>query len=284
MSQSIETAVREPSLLEFKDHEPVAAHGARRWTARGQNFDVTWIKAVQDGASLATESADEIMLLLPNGPITIAGAITSVDAPGRTVCILPPGHWQLRAGAGASCALLRSLREDARTDALNQAAYAERDARIAPVGRPYQCLRAADEIRVIAIDTVAAPKDKPRLKMLQSATLSINWVEYEGPRDRTALSPHMHAAFEQGSLALAGNFVHHLRVPWEANANLWQEDRHERLGSPSLLVVPVGMIHTSEGVGAARHLLIDIFSPPRADFIAKGWIANAGDYSAPERT
>ena len=283
MPSSVETAVRAPSLLEFKHYQPVAVQGVRRWSARGQNFDVTWLEAVEDGARFDTESGDETMLLLSNGPITISGAKAPMVAPARSVCILPPGRWQLHPGAGATCAVLRSLREDATTDAINQAAYTVRDARIAPVGPPYVCLRDGDEIRVIAIDAIAAPKDKPRLKMLQSSTVSINWVEYQGPRDRAALSPHVHAAFEQGSLALAGEFVHHLRVQWEANANLWQEDRHARLGSASLLVVPVGMIHTSEGVGPGRHLLIDVFSPPRADFIAKGWIANGGDYAAPER-
>ena len=130
------------------------------------------------------------------------------------------------------------------------------------------------------MDEVSAPADNPRLKFLQTQTLSINWVEYQGPRNRAALSPHAHSDFEQGSLALAGNFVHHLRAPWGPDANAWQDDRHEAMGSPSLLVVPVELIHTSEGVGPGHHLLIDIFCPPRADFIAKGWMANASDYIA----
>ena len=71
-------------------------------------------------------------------------------------------------------------------------------------------------------------------------------------------------------------------MQWGENAQFWQEDRHARLASPSLMVVPVGLVHTSEGVGTGHHLLIEVFSPPRADFIAKGWIANAGDYAAPE--
>jgi hypothetical protein len=47
------------------------------------------------------------------------------------------------------------------------------------------------------------------------------------------------------------------------------------------MVVPVHTIHTSAGVGPGHHLLIDVFSPPRADFIAKGWVANSADYAAP---
>jgi len=45
-----------------------------------------------------------------------------------------------------------------------------------------------------------------------------------------------------------------------------------------MITVPVLLVHTTEGVGPGRHLLIDVFSPPRHDFIDKGWVANAGDY------
>jgi hypothetical protein len=164
---------------------------------------------------------------------------------------------------------------------LNQATYSRPDPRVAPVGAPYRRLKAPDRIEVIALDAVAAPADNPRLKMFQSATLSINWVEYAGPRDRTALSPHSHADFEQISLAAAGDFVHHFRVNWSRNANLWRDDRHERVPSPSVAVIPVNLVHTTEGIGAERHLLIDVFAPPRRDFIAKGWVANAHDYEPP---
>ena len=91
----------------------------------------------------------------------------------------------------------------------------------------------------LALADIKAPADKPRLKMLQTDTLSVNLVEYEGVRDRTALSPHSHADFEQGSLAIAGGFVHHLRVPWAADANLWRDDEHLVAPSPSLVVIPV---------------------------------------------
>jgi mannose-6-phosphate isomerase-like protein (cupin superfamily) len=115
--------------------------------------------------------------------------------------------------------------------------------------------------------------------MVQSTNLSINWVEYDGPRDRSTLSPHTHRDFEQGSLVLQGRFVHHLRVPWGADADQWRQDEHLEAGSPSLLVIPAGTEHTTEGVGEGPHLLIDLFSPPRADFIARGMVANAGDYA-----
>ncbi|MBV8745706.1 MAG: hypothetical protein JO134_11770, partial [Xanthobacteraceae bacterium] len=156
------------------------------------------------------------------------------------------------------------------------------DPRVAPIGPTWPRIKAADDIRVFEIDRFTAPADNPRLKMLQSATMSINWVDYEGPRDRKALSPHAHADFEQASLAVAGDFVHHLRVAWGKNAEDWRDDDHKLAPSPSVLVIPPELIHTTEGVGAGHHLLIDIFAPPRRDFIAKGWVFNAAEYRDPQ--
>jgi hypothetical protein len=278
------TTVRKPTLLDVAQPQGAPSACARHWTGRGQNFAVSWNQAGPgDATPVSVESPDETMLLVLDAPVHIAGRDVDAHAAPRSICILPPGAWRLDLQAGTTCVVLSSLREGVDADALNEAAYMQRDPRIVPVGLAWRPLSAASQVRIFPIDAVAAPTDKPRLKMLQTATLSINWVEYEGPRNRRALSPHAHSDFEQGSLALAGNFVHHLRVPWGENADAWREDTHAQLGSPSLLVVPVHTIHTSEGVGPGRHLLIDIFSPPRTDFIAKGWVANAGDYAAPEQ-
>ncbi|HYF17568.1 MAG TPA: hypothetical protein VEA40_06835 [Ramlibacter sp.] len=260
------TQVRQPSLVHLRAP-------AGRSAARAQNFLVEWLEAVEGSAS----SVFEQILLLPDAGATLVHDGSTTEAPPRSVCILPPGRTTITPQGIA--AVLRSLEPGERTEALNEAAYRDPDPRIDGIGTPGVARRDAGRVRVLAIDDLKAPPDNPRLKMLRSATLSINWVEYEGPRDRTKLSPHAHRNFEQGSLALAGEFVHHLRVPWTADANAWVADRHERLGSPSLLVVPVELVHTSEGVGPGRHLLVDVFSPPREDFIAKGWMLNAGDYA-----
>lgn len=259
-------AVRAPSLVDLR-------HGSG--AGRGQNFAVLWL---QGPAERTVRSTFEQMLLLPDGSARISHAGRETRAPGRCVCILPAGDSTVSVPAGTQAAVLRSLEADERTDAGNEEAYRAPDPRIDGVGSPAVARRDADRVRVIEIDRLQAPADNPRLKMLRSATMSINWVEYDGPRDRTRLSPHAHRNFEQGSLALAGEFVHHLRVPWTADATAWVDDRHERLGSPSLLVVPVELVHTSEGVGPGRHLLVDVFSPPREDFIARGWMLNAADY------
>jgi hypothetical protein len=78
-----------------------------------------------------------------------------------------------------------------------------------------------------------------------------------------------------------GRFLHHIRAPWISDANQWRPDEHIEAGADSLLVIPPQLIHTTEGVGSGRHVLIDVFAPPRQDFIAKGWVHNAADYACP---
>jgi hypothetical protein len=275
-------ADRGADLVRFLDHPAEAKGGSRHWLSRSQNVVVEWIEADAGARPFEVASEAEIMVLLLTTGATIDGAGRHVHAAGRSLCILPPGRFSIAPEGAGACAVFASTRSDlAGRRILNQATYAQADPRVAPVGAPYHRRQAPDRIEVIALDAVAAPADNPRLKMFQSATLSINWVEYTGPRDRTSLSPHSHADFEQISLAAAGDFVHHFRVDWSRNANLWRDDVHARVPSPSVAVIPVRLVHTTEGVGPERHLLIDVFSPPRRDFIAKGWVANAQDYEPP---
>ncbi len=274
--------MRNGEMIDFQTSYAAEGKGTQHRVARGQNFYVEWIKGDAGSAAFPIESAYEMMVLLPDVGATIEGGARSVGLKARSVAIVPAGEfWIQLAGAGTCCVLKSNSGETDGAAVANRATYAKADPRVAPFGPPY--LRRADHgaIRVFDIDAVQAPKDNPRLKMLQSATMSINWVEYDGPRDRKALSPHSHKDFEQGSLALAGEFRHHLRVEWGSNANLWQDDLHVAASSPSVLIIPPEIIHTSEGVNGGRHLLIDIFSPPRKDFIAKNWIANASEYQAP---
>ena len=254
--------------------------GAGRHLARGQNFTVERIEA-DPGEALTLIGEDEMMILCLDAVVRLSGDDTADIAP-RTVAIVPPGKFRLAFVQRGRVFAFATRRLDLPVDAaINAATYAVADDRVAPIGEPFRRARDAGNIQLLPIDEIKAPASNPRIKCIQSATMSINWVEYNGPRDRSALSPHAHRDFEQGSLAIDGGFVHHLRAPWKSNAELWQDDVHMTAGADSLLIVPPEIIHTSEGVGAERHLLIDVFAPPRRDFIANGWMCNEADYLDP---
>lgn len=258
---------------------PPEVDGLRHRRGRGQNFLVDWIEARDAPGECALHSTDEILLLLPSAGAALAAGAQRLEAPGRAICILPPGHVRVALGAGGLAIALRTGCANSDVAAsLNAGAYAPSNPRVAPVGPAWTRI-AKPGIAVFEVDRMPRAAGRPRLKMLQSATMSINWVEYEGMRDRTQLSPHSHDDFEQGSLAIFGDYVHHLRTPWGPDATAWRDDVHMPAPEGSLTVIPPGLIHTTEGVGAGRHLLIDIFAPVRADFVAKGWIANSDDYT-----
>jgi hypothetical protein len=274
--------VRERAFGDFQACDPEIRGGSRHWLMRAHNFSVEWIEWAAGAPALEFGSAFESMLIVEAGALDVdsgQGLAKPVRVPQRSVAIVPAGRHLMAAPDGARMALIASQRGDiGGRRVLNAEGCEPPDPRVLPAGTPYRRQKLADGVQVLPLEAIMASPDKPRLRMLQSQTLSLNLVEYDGPRDRADLSPHSHSSFEQGSLAIAGDFVHHLRVPWGSDAGLWREDEHLHAPSPSLLVVPVDMVHTTEGIGSGRHFLIDVFCPPRADFIEKGWVFNAGDY------
>jgi hypothetical protein len=117
-------------------------------------------------------------------------------------------------------------------------------------------------------------------RIYRCSTLMVNVLERDpGARNPRKLSPHHHDDFEQISLQLEGDYVHHLRVPWTPDSTEWRDDQHLHCASPAVVVIPPLLIHTSQGVSETEHWLIDIFAPPRVDFSSRqGWVLNAADY------
>ena len=255
------------SETRFDNGARLIAFDQSQGAARSNNFLGQWI-APGERASVKSEQ-EMIALFLAGG-----GKIGNLKAPPYSVAILPAGTYEVVAAKEGAAVVLATDRPDLAV------APPEKDARVAPVGEPYKRTRPLNGPEVRTIESIPFPEGNARLKFLQTATMSINLVIYDGPRSKTALSPHAHGDIEQGSLALEGDFVHHLRTPWGGNAALWKEDVHAKAGAGSLILIPPELVHTSEGVEAGRHFLLDIFAPPRRDFLAKGWVVNAGDYEA----
>jgi mannose-6-phosphate isomerase-like protein (cupin superfamily) len=254
-----------------------------RSAARAQNFIVERLSG-EGGRTYGFSASSEVLLLLPNVGAMLGGDHEAA-LPGHAIAILPGGSHELTTTEPGEVYVLSTDRLDAvaLTDPTNGQAYRERDGRVRPVGQAYARVTAQDTIRVYRIEDIAIPPDNGRLRFLQSATMSINWVEYEGVRDRSGLTPHSHADAEQASLAIEGQFVHHLRTPWGRDAEQWRDDQHLSAGPATAIIIPPEIIHTTEGVGEGRHVLVDIFAPPRQDFIARNWVFNAAEYTPPEQ-
>lgn len=255
--------------------------------ACGQNFTVECIRS--DGHSThKVFSSHETILVVPETAIILEFSEDSIAIPKRTLVIIPKGQYDISfVNEGRIFALTTGRIEVEQSSAfeLDGSEPPSLDPRVTPIGKPFEKAAGRDEgVRVYSVDDIPHPPGNPRLKFLQSATMSINWVEYQGARDRTKLSPHSHENFEQGSLAIAGDFIHHIRTPWGPNADSWRDDQHIEASADSLLVIRPELIHTTEGVGGGHSILVDVFAPPRKDFIAKGWMHNAGDYIDPSGT
>lgn len=254
---------------------------ATTWLARGQNFIVAYTLA-RDGAVLERrEQADEYMLILmdPDIAVTVRAGAESRTIGGHSLTIVPPGAGSVTVERGGVIVRLFSAQAaDLAANCLNSASYAEPDPHVAPYA-PWPEPADGYRIRSYSLDV---PEKSGRFgRIWRSTNLMANVFYPQGPRDITKMTPHHHDDFQQGLLFLEGEAVHHLRWPWSADLADWREDEHIRVGSPSFVVIPPPSIHTSQMVGA-RNLFIDIFSPPRADFCANGWVLNDADYPLPE--
>jgi hypothetical protein len=260
---------------------------ARTWLARGQNFVLAYTEA-DPGASLGRDDQpDEYMVLLPDAAsrVEVRTPAERVTVDGQSVMFIPPGESTIHVQRGGRVIRVFSHRAaDLAARCSNAASYAEPHANVAPL-EPWPDPVGGYRVRAYSLDV---PMDASRFgRIFRGTTMMVNWSPPRvGPRDTTKMSPHAHPDFEQCSLVIEGEFVHHLRWPWTTDLAEWREDDHVHVGSPSIAIIPPPTIHTSQAMGPADNLLIDIFCPPRMDFSEKpGWVLNAADYPMPkERT
>jgi mannose-6-phosphate isomerase-like protein (cupin superfamily) len=271
----------------FQDTEPAHVDDVEStWWARGNNFYISYTDARPGAVLVRTGQPDESIIVLPEARTRVritTGDGGSAEVPGYTVSIVASGDSTVEVLVGGPVIRLFTVQgqpPDGRV--INGARYAEPKPNVAPLGAW------AEPAERVAVRTYSldVPKAEGRFgRIFRSSTFMINWLEpYDGPRDPHKMSPHHHDDFEQCSMALEGEFEHHIRWPWISDSTQWRPDEHTRLGSPSIAVIPPPTVHTTRGVGEGHNQMMDIFCPPRHDFAAKpGWVLNAADYPEPEQ-
>jgi hypothetical protein len=204
---------------------------------------------------------------------------TRIAEPGLVVA--PPGASRISVeGDGPLVRLVEATERVWRDRPANAGAYAENHPRVALLERWPEPV--GQGVRFYPLSEI--PQDPKRFgRIFRTRAFMVNFLpEQDGPRDPRKLSPHHHDDFEQLSLAVQGEYVHHIRTPWLNDSTGWREDEHVRLGSPSVAIIPPPTVHTSAASDPGVNQLIDIFSPPRVDFSEKpGWVLNADDYPMP---
>jgi hypothetical protein len=256
--------------------------GSSTWLLRGDAFVVA-ITLGKPGTQLRrAASAREHMLVLPPGVTATAtcGAQCEFALPENSLTILPPGDTTVTLAAqGHIVRIFSTLETDLVAQAANTSLYADLQARD-PL--PWHAPLDGFRIRSYPLERYAqktGPLIRPRL--FRTADLMLNVFEpFAEPRPVAEVRPHSHADYDQASIALTGDWFHHLRTPWSANMAHWRDDQHVKLPSPSVAVIPAKLIHTSRNTTPGA-LLLDVFGTPRVDFLKAGIVLNAGEYAMP---
>jgi hypothetical protein len=266
--------------VEFGDLEP-AEKGSdiSTWYARGQNFVVGYSTLDGTVTFSRTSQPDEWVVLLADDGLSATASDISVT--GKTMIVMPPGDSAVTiTGKGRIVRLLTTQSADIAALAANAGSYDEPHENIPPF-QPWPS--PVGGYRVRTYDLTVPPLSNPPFRLYRCTTFMVNFIDpKEGPRDPAKMSPHKHDDFEQCSIVLDGQYIHHIRWPWTTNKANWRADEHENVFAPAVTVIPPPSLHTSEAIGAGTNHLVDVFSPPRFDFSAmEGWVFNADDYPAP---
>ena len=263
-------------------------NGTRHWITRAANFVAVTSEAAAT-AVLARNNPDEYMVLLPPGVAAIAEAGGKrVETKGNALLIVPPGESAIRLEKGGQVIRIFSrYAEDLAAAAVNASIYADGAPEVAPLITWPEPV-GGFKLRHYDLDAIESPDAHPlKMRVFRSTNLMVNvFMPWSVRRDEKRLSPHSHQDFEQMSLGLKGAFAHHLRYPWSPDRTSWREDEHARYdASPSTLVIPARVIHTTQDLGDGTTWLADVFSPPRMDFSQKpGFVINESEYPLPTAT
>jgi hypothetical protein len=260
------------------------SRGGSTWWTRSQALLIGYSSALPgDEMTLDGIAGEYAVLVLDGATVTIEHETGSVAVAEPAVVIVPPGQSTVRVTAPGTVirVLAAATAPSVAAMASNAADYETADGNVADFAAWPD---PPDGHRVRVYPLSEHPLETGKLgRIFRCSTVMVNVLpEDDRPRDATQLSPHHHDDFEQVSLQVHGDYVHHMRVPWTPDSSTWRDDQHQRCIAPAVVVIPPPLVHTSQAVEHMHHWLIDVFAPPRRDFSERpGWVRNADDYPMP---
>jgi hypothetical protein len=206
---------REPPLT---DIDP----GADAWIARGANFVTVVSKAPAGTALVRADNADEYMIVTDKVGATVTAGGETIEARPDSLTIVPPGPSSVTlAGDGQIVRIFSNRAEDLAARASNASAYAEPTPDVAPL-EPWP--EPVGGYRLRTYPLAEHVREGTNMRVFRSTNLMLNvMTARETPRDTSKLTPHSHVDFEQGSLAIGGVYIHHLRYPWTPDMATWRD-------------------------------------------------------------
>ncbi len=279
------TSFKRASYAHFYADPPVDSSDLiKTWYARGATMVVAYSEVAPGAVFERSGQPDEYAVVIPDDGVEIEISIAegSEIARGRTVSFVPAGTSKITVlNGGRILRLFTVASTDLVAKCANAADYDEPDPNVPPLAA-WPDPVGGRKVRVYSGNV--APEQGRFGRIYRGSNIMVNFGDGRvGPRAATNLSPHHHDDFEQYSIALDGDYIHHLRWPWISDSTQWIEDDHVKMGAPSVAVIPPPATHTSQGIGEGLNRLLDAFCPPRRDFSAKpGWVLNADDYPMPE--
>jgi hypothetical protein len=268
----------EAETVRFSEHAPDVTPGGQTWYARAQNFLIAYSRLEKSASLEAETDGYEHMIGLVEGSIAIETEAGSGEAIADAVVIVPPGRSTITAQTNAVLFRIFAPAPEAMADkCLNWSSY---DLPRDNVTSLDLWPEPTDGYKLRIYQYAGLPSDARRI--FRSRNIMLNWAGHPGgvARDLKKFTPHSHEDFEQGSLELWGEYIHFLRYPWEADFTAWRDDQRLPVTPPGLTIMPVRVIHTSQGT-AERNCLADVFAPPRLDFSLAGYVYNADEYPMP---
>jgi hypothetical protein len=261
------------------------AHGGSTWWTRSQALLIGY-SSTRAGDELTVDDVDGeyAVLVLDGAEAAIEHATGSASVTEPAVAIVPRGASTVRVTApGTIIRVLAAATAPSLAErASNAGDYETPDGNVAGFAAWPE---PPDGHRVRVYPLSEHPLESGKLgRIFRCSTVMVNVLpEDDQPRDPTQLSPHHHDDFEQVSLQVHGDYVHHMRVPWTPDSSTWRDDEHQRCAAPAVVVIPPPLVHTSQSVEEMHHWLIDVFAPPRRDFSERpGWVRNADEYPMPD--